>query len=478
MADDHFIGKPPFIGTDKQYVKGHSEIYGQPTGAGFRPSFHALWHLSALRVVDDLSTFSSQVWKTAAKAAEDDPPIRIAIVDTAVDYRHACLRSAVDKGLMRDFSQSALGAFAVLDPSELSKDERASRGSLLSASEEVAPWIREAIETEVDWIEKNKNNSMLLQKRKLGVFGAHGTAVAGLIGARPTTVQLRSPAFAYGISGESIAVLESYSECRPLPYSGINPFCSLVPICVAVTPSPEMLLGAIQYALLLQPDIVVIADSWDRAKSNDCSAEADTWSEVEKAFLLLCQKSIVLCAAGNEDLETPVYPASLSSSTSGPWAVGACNHLGDDLSYTPSQADAVKDGFWMLKTLSTELPRFDRDKTCIDPFEAIDKDLGSPIADANYPLWDIVSTDLPGRAGYNPSPFVHDPTGSGEHFEIGSLFCRFAGTSASTAIAAGLISLIPRDKLKVNMRPSDSSFNAKDKLVRLFDAKAAKEIFS
>ncbi|MEV8468821.1 hypothetical protein AB0T83_18865 [Fluviibacterium sp. DFM31] len=62
--------------------------------------------------------------------------------------------------------------------------------------------------------------------------------------------------------------------------------------------------------------------------------------------------------------------------------------------------------------------------------------------DQNFQPTDIVSTDVPGSAGYNPSPYVQLPgQESDEHLEVASLYCGFSGTSAATALAAGLVSL-------------------------------------
>jgi hypothetical protein len=60
---------------------------------------------------------------------------------------------------------------------------------------------------------------------------------------------------------------------------------------------------------------------------------------------------------------------------------------------------------------------------------------------AELPVEGLIALDAPGPYGYNPSPYRYRPSGKGPHFDIGSLYCPFSGTSASTALAAGLIGL-------------------------------------
>lgn len=194
--------------------------------------------------------------------------------------------------------------------------------------------------------------------------------------------------------------------------------------------------------------MVVIADSWDRPEGAD---RDDDWCKVEDLFLDLCRRSLVFCAAGNEPTEALVYPASLALKTRetaegktepawSPCAVGACDSEGADLTFSPD-ATRVPSDHLLIRTLSTEQSRQDQRRTRLDPWDIVDKELGRPAGDPDFPPRDIVTTDVPGPRGYNPSPYDHVPRADGEHFEIASLFCRFSGTLAATAIAAGLVSL-------------------------------------
>ncbi|TCP43255.1 S8/S53 family peptidase [Rhodovulum marinum] len=404
-----------------------------PLGKGLRPSFHALWHLpeGRLGVVKDLTHFESADWEEASTA---DKPVRVAIIDTPIAHDHPNLQGAIDLGLMRDFSLSPAGAFVLprLDPTDFPDDDES----------------RQNLKTTIE--QKNLENEPL-GKRILAeihgpdtdpphiIPGAHGTALAGLIGARPARVCLRKPDY------HEIDKRCSIVGAQELPYCGINPFCRIVPISIGAGPDPDMLAGALDYAYLIDADIVVIADSWDRP---DDWHRHDGWRRVETVFLKLCRQSRVFCAAGNEPADALVYPAALARKPgkdvrdTGPWAVGACTLDGKDLSYSPNWQAINGNGHRMIRTLSTEHSRYDREVGArLDPWEIVDEELGRPPGDPDFPPHDIISTDVPGPAGYNPSVYDHTPGAGGEHYEIASLYCRFSGTSAATAIAAGLVSL-------------------------------------
>lgn len=404
-----------------------------PPNTGRRPRFHALWHLSALGVVKDLTQKpSSEAWEAAAK----EKKVTVAIIDTMPAYTHPCLKGQIDFKKGRDFSRKYDG--------------------------ERIP---------------NPNSG---QKPLNYAFGAHGTAVAGLIAARPRSgIELCMPPDATP-KAEGAPASED-SQKIDLPYSGINPYALIIPIVVSAAPEPAMLVAALTYAtktLKPAPDVVVIADSWDRhheapaaqkqdkgqdSRNEDAPADPDaynagsdgpdhgktklppvSWDEVEKHLDALCKKSFVFCAAGNRPRSTLVFPASMSLPKSGPWAVGACDADGNDLTYTPP-SQPIRNGKTarLITTLSSEHPRWDRKTQKLDPWAKIDKELEIPddVYGKDFQPTDIIAIDVPGPAGYNPSPYDYFPPQDGPHLEFASLFCRFSGTSAATAIAAGLVSL-------------------------------------
>lgn len=403
-----------------------------PPNTGRRPRFHALWHLSALEVVKDLTqTPCSDAWKKAAC----EPRVTVAIIDTMPAYTHPCLKGQIDFENGRDFSRR-YGGEKIPNPNTRQKP--------------------------LDY-----------------AFGAHGTAVAGLIAARPRAdIELCIPPDATPYTEATSASAEPQEI--DLPYSGINPYALIIPIVVSAAPEPAMLVAALTYAAGLEPapDVVVIADSWDRhreapaaqtqdkeqgAKKEDSPSDPDAynarsdgpqnassqltsvgWDAVEDCVNELCKKSFVFCAAGNRPCSSLVFPASLSLPESGPWAVGACDACGNDLTYTPPSDQIRKNlNARLITTLSSEHPRWDRVTQKLDPWAKIDKELKIPdeLFKNEFQPTDIVAIDVPGPAGYNPSPYDYFPPQDGTHLEFASLFCRFSGTSAATAIAAGLVSL-------------------------------------
>lgn len=408
MTDDSNTPRDPYKG------KKHA----MPEGKGFRPSFHALWHLKALGVAS-LDPFESKAWEEVSKR----PAVRVAVIDTPVAHRHPCLEGAIDLGLARDFSVHDTGAF--IEPDPANPDDKNSRETLRDMVASPTTDLETAIRDEIDG---------KLDRRTLPPlpYGAHGTAIAGLIGARPATIAFRKTAF-LGEANEDAELKCDF----PLPYAGVNPFCRIVPISMTAAPNTRMILGALEYARLIRAEIVVIAAEW--ADEIDRDRDCNGWENVDAALLSLSSAAPVFCAAGNLRAGVLSYPASLSGRPDGarPWAVTACDENGRLLSYAPP----ILPGHRMLSCLSSEHPRYDRVETRLDPYAARDPELHLPPPADDYPARHIIATDPPGRWGYNPSPFEHDPTTEDEHYEIGSLFSRFSGTSAATALAAGLASI-------------------------------------
>ena len=391
-------------------------------GTGRRPQFHALWHLCELGVVDAKDSFLSKAWKKVEDYVGSDKrqQVKVAIIDTLPAFTHPNLADAIDPAAICDFTLSAAG------------------------------------------------KPVQAKDRRHWDYGAHGTAVAGLIAARPTEIQMIRPARFDGDGGQYSGIEDKHPESvsQELPYCGINPFAQIIPIVVSASPDPAMIVAALKHANKIKPDVVVIADSWEvkgsaypaKEKDDDTQHYTDyatpigtrdglkTWEDAEAVLRELCTATFVFCAAGNEPRDRMVYPAELSTAQSGPWAVGACDFKGKDLTYTP-QSDAVRDGTdnpRLVNTLSSEHPRFDNKVQKLDPWAKLDEELNLPdyLFMNEFPAQDIVATDVPGPAGYNPSNFNHLPSKKNDkHIEIASLFCRFAGTSASTALAAGLVSL-------------------------------------
>jgi len=464
-----------------QKAKLSSAINSHPTGRGLRPAFEALWHLEELKVIKDLACYSSKAWDVANACR---PPV-VVVMDTPMDINHPNLAPNIDRARMRDFSVYNDGAFPV-DYDTLNQEEKKARNALASSllaaleshqhcdkpeSVPIDPII--AItntvlsEIKVGELEKEAQKLKLRSRQTLvtQLPGAHGTAVAGLIAGVPATEELQSAAY-LGARNQLSTTTEA-----DLPYAGINPFAKIIPISLTAAPYADMVLGALTYIAAIKPDIVIIAAAWaDTVDLNGAQPEDNSWPMElnEKQFELpvgedaddnptsiqdssiwtavtdkiksLSHNSVVLCAAGNVDTDRLVYPANLCSEPDNNiWAVTACDVDGDKLSYAPR----VQTESRMIKTLSTQLPGANQGETVVDPYEIILPELDvNHIAPKHVTARDIITLDPTGRQGYNPTDHPSSRRDSGEPLlEIGSLYARFSGTSAATAIAGGLVSL-------------------------------------
>lgn len=444
-----------------------------PMDRGLRPSFDALWHLRVLGVT---------------QGDKEGNKTQVVVMDTPLDFEHPNLASAIDLVRMRDFSvfdegvfvkhhdeidnKDALGVQTVRNQLENSNDDQADE-----EKKEIAP----------------KDPRMRLARN---VPGAHGTAVSGLIGGRASSIKLRTAAH---FRNEGNVEPSKLNTDFQLPYEGLNPNCTIIPVTLTAAPYPNMVLGALKYIEKLNPDIVVIAAAW--AEKIDLERDEDEWNKVSKLLVTISKQAIVLCAAGNQSLEELVYPASLieiEEEDNNIWAVAACDEIGEELTYSPSFNPKKR----MIKTLSTEYPVFTRENVLRDIWAAPDAELNEADkeqeSESTFPAKDIISLDPLGQQGYNPSPFrdgrrkrkggrdgaknkgldegqTHESVKIGEDLpflEIGSIFTRFSGTSAAVAIAAGLISRVitPGKKPKVN---PDAALQAE-----LFNLENAKKIFA
>lgn len=402
----------------------------QPQGIDRYPEHHALWHLDAVGVFDQSFSYASQVWDDA----EDNEPVTVALIDTPVAWDHPCLVDSIDLARMVDFSVEASGVFPV------PRDANPALGfpHPLSAEDQTA---RDAVTARFPDI---KDGSDRVAVRP--AFSAHATAMAGLIGGRPATVEMLHNA-RFGREG-SLAASAS-TETLGLPYSGVNPFCRIVPISTTSDPDPAALEAAFAYAAGIGAKVIVFATAlippdavmhlkpteFTAGDESRLRAERDARQSLEDAILEAAKDAWVLCAAGNSGANHPDYPASLSAKSEKIVSVGSVTSDGTAAPYS-STGD-----IWAP---SGDEPGFDRSEYRDDPHGY--RPEGRPpkpagIAERDVSVLDLVATDVPGPYGYNPSDAFYRPTRDGHHLDIGSLFCRFSGTSGAVAVAAGALSL-------------------------------------
>jgi subtilisin family serine protease len=402
----------------------NDKVPNQPIGVESYPEYDSLWHLAQIGIFDGKFTFASQVWDLAAEKEE----IIVALIDTPVAWDHPCLQSTINRGLMVDYSTDPTGVFPVAGTDySLTEDERTSRAEALR----LFPNIKDAAD--------------LSATRP--AFSGHGTAMAGLIGAKPAA-ELRLVRNArYAIEPGSVVNAEDITVT--LPYAGVNPFCQVVPISTTSDPDPELLTQAFNYAIgigahviafattLIAPDRVMdlLAEphsAFDRQRLENEKRHRGT---LEDTILEAAQKAWVVCAAGNSGSDVPEYPASLSIKEPRILAVGAVTSSGTRAPYSSNG------NIWAP---SNDESRYDRSEFRTDKFAY--RPQGEPAKTSGVnaetvSVLDLVSTDVPGPFGYNPSQSKYHPPREGPHLEVNSLFCRFGGTSGATAIVAGLIAL-------------------------------------
>ncbi|MCR8549294.1 S8 family serine peptidase [Salipiger sp. P9] len=395
----------------------------EPEGVDSYPEYPALWPLLKIGVVSDAQSFASPAWD-AAEAAQKT--VTVALIDTSVAWENPCLYDAVDRARLADFSVDPEGVFPVPDAA-LTPPELAQRQALPAAAQLPQAPERAAVR---------------------GAFSGHGTAMAGLIGGRPPAsgIRLHRPA--------RYAGQPASSTIEDLPFAGVNPYCRIVPISTTSEPNPVVLKNAFTYAQSIGADVIVFATALEpvfppaggipapdanSAPALDADLAIDAavqsaWQALDDKIREIGQQTHIVCAAGNTGETAPTYPARLSDPTNLIVSVGALTSEGGLAPYSTAEADVYAP--------SGDAGRLDREAVRLDPYSF--KPFGLP-ANASggeeVSFLDLISTDVPGPFGYNPSPHEWEPRAADLHLDLGSLFCRFSGTSGATAIAGGLIAL-------------------------------------
>ena len=386
-----------------------------PLGKGLYPVYDALWHLEALGlgVAASLADEKAPLPKGWEDAAKSKKTTRVVLIDTAVSGDHPNLKGVINDELSIDFTISPY------------------RTGTAQPDDKTANVLAE-IDAQVDEYITKKN-----QLKPDPKFGSHGTAMAGLIGGRPAvTTQFRPESTALdGTKTAAQAVL------MPLPYSGVDPTCEIIPVAIGATPNPEQVVAAFKYAEALKADLIVIATDLPNPLQNQqplaqglreytadelalqpsrrgedavlevSKVHKELWAYLAGEIPAISNKSPLIAAAGNRPHRV-VFPANLAHRDNGIFSVGAVrrDHLiasyspgrgpdqnvtvlafsGDDERYdrTEMRWDIYRDGFgthdeepWMRKSASDYKP---------EELSAVET---------------LISTDVPGRFGYNGSRY-------------------------------------------------------------------------
>lgn len=410
------------------------------TGKQIYANYDALWHLQSMGVLD--ADQKPNGWDIGEVVQQKT---RVAIIDTSVAFNHPCLNPAINHQLAIDVFSARLGSFpgyeadATIELNDLNLATDVAEN--LSAVQNILNQLQDRLSAgspaRFDGIEPMTSSA----------FSNHGTAVAGLVGARPVIAEVAAD---YSDSGTEKVEF-------PLPYVGVDPFCELVPISTNFDDDPAMMIVAFLYAELIDADVILLPrdipdplrtapelnqETVDGVPLGDAVRQVSPseenrllWEELTQLIVNISQKRPIVCAAGNSQEEFAIYPANLASEHNGIISVGAINAKGHRSGYS-----ALKNLTVMAPSNDSQL--FDRHEVRLDEQDVDYSPVGVPEVNANAKCshYDIISTDVPGRYGYAYSPFESDEPEDGLR-EFGSYFCRFGGTSASSALVAGFLSL-------------------------------------
>lgn len=403
------------------------------------PDYDALWHLVALGILTP--DHAPNGWQVAPDAPR---PTRVAVIDTSVAADHPNLRPAINRDLALDLFSTRLGAFPY-------RDGTAKIGALdLNAGTPVVDGLPHASELLAEMVDRLSHDGTAwldgIQPMTGADFSSHGTAICGLVGARPAIARA-ADGYPSPVPGH---------DNVPLPYAGVDPHCEIVPISTNYNPDPEQLILALLYAELIDADVVLIPRTISDpsrtvpelnrmigdhalrdlvAPTAITPAELEMWEELATLLVQVSHQRPIVCAAGNSNEEHGIYPANLASEHNGIISVGAVNAKGVGSSYSDTRHVT-------LCGPSDDGETYDRGEIRLDPHRA-DQTLpahASAASNEKFSAFDIISTDVPGIYGYAGGPFLGDEPEIGLR-EFGSYFCRFGGTSAASAIVAGVLSL-------------------------------------
>ena len=413
-----------------------TKIETEMTGQQIYPQYDALWHLVTMGVLTP--DHGPNGWTLPTP----DKPTRVAVIDTSVAADHPNLVGVINRELSLDLFSARLGSFPFL-PSDQTRISQL----MLNWGTNIADGLPHSVRLLAEFVDRLATGEPKfwagIQPSILPEFSNHGTSIAGIVGARPC------------IANHTIDTGEVSDMA--LPYTGVDPSCEIVQISTNFDPDPESLILAFLYADLIDADVVlfprniadptrivpelsdievdgmVLANAVQQIAPD--AAKSEMWSELTQLIENISHVRPIVCAAGNANEDNAIYPANLASDHNGIISVGAANAKGALASYSSS-------GNITVMAPSNDAEVFDRTQVRLDAQRPLYDPNTVPTPNSNhlYSSYDIISTDVPGPAGYSSGPF-HAATLDGTLREYGSYFSRFGGTSAASALIAGFLSL-------------------------------------
>ena len=306
-------------------------------------------------------------------------------------------------------------------------------------------------------------------------FSAHGTSTAGLVAAEPVAADPATEA----------ANARAYPT--KLNYCGVNPLARIIPINTVYSASYAPVIMALLYAVAQNADVILmprivhdlgagmspkkIRDSRDpRVTRHMLQGRAGAERDLFEAVLAKVSDAIpVVVAAGNDGSADVKYPGSLKSETDATGAsphgnlfvAGAATALGSLASYSSGGAS---DGVTLMPSDDAQIINADFQRPDLQSWRSrnIDTDTPRP-APATDPFphapYGVLTLDIPGQYGYasqgrentdyddlfsdaGAGDLIEDAAGTRtQEAAFRSLYAVFGGTSAASAILAGLLSL-------------------------------------
>jgi subtilisin family serine protease len=281
-------------------------------------------------------------------------------------------------------------------------------------------------------------------------FPSHGTSAAGIIGARLPSFSDRQP--------------PGWRPALEVPFTGVDPSCTIVPVATSMKPDPEALIRAFAYALHHEADVIHlprgVAVDWkeDTGEYDNVGKTikpeeglAENWDAFEAFLVALSMQVPVVCAAGNSGESTVAYPGSLARPDNGIITVGAATAHGFRASYSN-----YGEGLTLVAP-SDDAPAFSRHQMRLNErgkryvfhdYASYAADKGGPLPRVKLSMRGIFTTDIPGQRGYTgATPLGFDDDDERyvlERNPVEGAFTLFGGTSAASAIVAGVASLVAR----------------------------------
>jgi len=444
--------------------------------------YHYLWHLIAVGAIKTQGGSDAQyavepdAWALLKLRNGELPGSgeMIAMIDTGVNDRHPNLAGRVEASV--DFAAHPYGATYGAQPDPAGASPRA------LAKPHAAQSVRRGLETVQpkslvsddtwSWASGllSDDGSALLTRLQAGRgithhdahisrqrYSGHGTACAGLMAGAPPRRE----------AGEKAAVrvkavpLPDDGE-GPLPYWGVAPGASILPIIVSAEPTAIQLILALLYARDNEVSVIHFPrEAMDPRRAHKHHRDLEesrydsdptmklAWDVFAKILEAVSGEIPVVCAAGNNGYDHVIYPASKAAADdNGIIAVGAVTYNARRASYSnysragespavtiaaPSDDEEMYTRYQLR--LDRESPRWREHNFALHLHQ-------SHAEEVDYSPQSLVTTDVPGPRGYAEGILASISTEEVEEDDRAALYALFGGTSGASAIVAGAVALL------------------------------------